>query len=103
MNLSIVNSIILAEAEVVTRTTTASSGDYWWVVWLWALAFFVIGFLVGLIIWRNLIGNTFSIEEDNRRMAAAFKKREQAYLDNRRNASSILGQPDSTDVREVRR
>jgi len=35
-------------------------------------------------------------------MLAAFKKREQAYLDNRKNASSILGQQDN-DIREVRR
>ena len=62
----------------------------------------MIGFIVGSFIWRSLSGNVYTIEEENRRTLAAFKKREQAYLDNRRNASSILGQPDS-EVRDIRR
>lgn len=93
MNLNIVNNL-----TPVLATNTVADSNYWWWIFVWALAFFVLGFLVGLFFLRKLWGNAFSIEEDNRRMHAAFKKREQAYLENRKNVSSIIGQQE-TDIR----
>lgn len=64
--------------------------SFWY--WVFLGLFFVLGFLVGALIWRRMGSEAAFLEHENRRLLAAFQKRERSYQENRENVSSVLGQ-----------
>lgn len=55
------------------------------------LSFFVVGLIIGWLIWRNLLREAVRMEEDNHRLHLTYQKRERAFVENRETATSMLG------------
>lgn len=61
------------------------------------LTFFLVGLVIGWLIWRNLLREALRMEEDNHRLQSAYQKRESAFVENRETATSMLGSKESDD------
>ena len=76
---------------IVAEAGESSSGISGW-KWFFLILFFLFGFFFGLFVWRRSAAEAYVVEQENRRLHAAFQKREKSYKENRETVSSVLGQ-----------